>query len=144
MMSLLRGTLPTKEFGQEMDKDALSANGHRIGPSRLMRTAYAQGATWTIYVFYDTEAEWDEAVYYSINGTTLSFLADSQLGVSTYVTGQSRTLPTVSSTMTYNWTHVLTATNNPNNTNAGWVSAVNPDEEGLSTTHVDIKETTYE
>jgi len=144
MMSLLRGTLPTKEFGQEMDKDVLNANGHRIGPSRLMRTIFAQGATWAIYVFYDTEAEWDEAVYYSINGTTLSFLADSQLGVSTYVTGQSRTLPTVSSTMTYNWTHVLTATNNPNNTNAGWVSAVNPDEEGLSTTYVDIKETTYE
>jgi hypothetical protein len=137
-MSVLRGSLPSKIFGQEMDKDALMANGQRIGPSRLMRTTYAQGAEWAIYVFYDEISEWDEAVYYSINGNTISFLADSQLGVSTYVTGQERTLPTATSTLSFNLGHVLANVANPNNIVSDWLSAVNPDAEGLSSTYVNI------
>ena len=137
-MSVLRGCLPSKIFGQEMDKDVLTANGQRIGPSRLMRSIFPQGAEWVIYVFYDEISEWDEDVYYGINGDTLTFLQDSQLGVSTYVTGKERTLPTASSTLSFNLSHVLANVANPNNTVSDWLSAVNPDAEGLSSTYVDI------
>lgn len=138
MMSALRGCLPSKAFGQEMDGDVLFANGQRIGPSRLARTTFAQGAEWLIYVFYDEIAEWDEDVYYSINGDTLTFLQDSQLAVSTYVTGQNRTLPTPSSSLNFGLFDVLSTPNNPNNTVSSWVASVSPDGEGLSSTYVDI------
>lgn len=138
MMSALRGCLPSKAFGQEMDGDVLFANGQRIGPSRLARTTFAQGAEWLIYVFYDEIAEWDEDAYYSINGDTLTFLQDSQLAVSTYVTGQNRTLPTPSSSLNFGLFDVLSTPNNPNNTVSSWVASVSPDGEGLSSTYVDI------
>lgn len=139
MMSVLRGCQPNMIFGQEMDKDELTANGKRIGPSRLARTAYAQGAEWIVYVFYDEISEWNEEGYISINGTSLTFLEDAKLAASTYVTGRFRTLPTISQTIRFNLDNVLTQTNNPNNTVTSWVSLVNPDQEGLSTTYVNIQ-----
>ena len=137
-MSVLRGSLPTKVFGQEMDKDALYAATGRIGPSRLARATFAQGAEWLIYVFYDEIGEWNEDVYVSINGDTLTFLEDSQLAVSTYVENQQRALPTASSSLSFDMWDVLTQTNNPNDTVDDWLAAVNPDAQGLSNTYVDV------
>lgn len=139
MMSVIRGCQPNMVFGQEMDKDVLFANNKRIGPSRLARAIFAQGAEWLIYVFYDQMSEWNEGGYDSINGTSLTFLQDAQLASSTYIVGKERTLPTISQTLHFNIDNVLTQTNNPNNVVTNWVSLVNPDQEGLSTTYVNIQ-----
>lgn len=132
------GCFPAQECGQEMDSDVLFANGHRIGPSRLARCIYSRGAEWMIYVFYDEIADWDEDVYYSIEGDTVTFLQDSQLAVSTYVTGQNRTIPTPSQTLSFDLYDVLDNVFNPNNVVTDWVELVDPDAEGLSSVYVQI------
>ncbi|WP_428668133.1 serine hydrolase [Runella sp.] len=131
-------------YGQEMDRDNLSENGGRIGPSRLARVAFDWGAEWLIYVFYDETTEWDETGYLGIDGATHSFMDDAKLAYDTYVRNQERSILTISSTVSYgasNYQSLESIFNNvssPNGVVAAWLSAVSPDSNGLSSSKVDV------
>lgn len=137
--SVLRGTIPSKVFAQEIDTDKyLYSDGGRVGPSKTMAAIFAQGATYFICTFFRTTAEWDEANYLSEDGQTRSFKDDMALGYVNHVLGKSRTLPTVSQTKIYNYSHIKANVGNPNNVVSDWVALTNPTAAGLSNTYVDV------